>query len=106
VVSGWRSKRCGWEAKMEWEGESKRDAVTRGDSVFILVCQQPTDLGRGCKGDGISIQSRGGMICMIKRSWTRLNVGNVRLEGSKWIPRAGHTQYSRNITQANPNGKA
>lgn len=64
-----------WEAEMEWGSESKRDAVTRGDGVFILVCQRPVDLGRGCKGDGISIRSHDRMICMIKRSWTRLKVG-------------------------------
>lgn len=45
-----------WEAEMEWESESQRDAVTRGGGVFILVGQQAVDLGRGCKGDGISIR--------------------------------------------------
>lgn len=48
-------KACGWESEMEWGRESQRDAVTRGDTVFILVLQKLVDPG-GCKGGRISIR--------------------------------------------------
>lgn len=35
----------------EWGRESQRDAVTRGDSVFILVFQRSVDPGGGAKED-------------------------------------------------------
>lgn len=55
---------------MEWEGKSKRNAVTEGGAVFILGGQRPVD-PEGCKGGGISIRSRVCMICMIRGGPTR-----------------------------------
>lgn len=59
---------------MEWEGKSKRNAVTEGGAVFILGGQRPVD-PEGCKGSGISILSQVCMICMIRGWGTRLMGG-------------------------------
>lgn len=89
MAEAWMS----WGAEMEWEGKSKRNAVTEGGAVFILGGQRSVD-PEGCKGGGISIRSQMCMICMIKEGATRL--AGAKGRGSR--PEMRHGPYSREDT--------